>query len=226
MDSFVFDPCGFSLNGLYKDYYWTIHVTPEDSCSYASFETTIPISSSLAVSPLVSSFEKERPRDSKTFVEESRYSNFESLMEVVVSCFGATGITMTLFTGGSRDSLTCNSISNSNPSSLLSSFPSLGPKISILPTLIQPSPPSSPLLGENQLVGRKEMELGKEKEKLGSDSTSKVNQSLPLIHPTMPGFTNKDWLACQVGEWDLLYGHWVKIKEIESDFVCSESQKV
>ncbi|CAK9185944.1 unnamed protein product [Ilex paraguariensis] len=36
---FEFDPCGYSMNAIERDAISTIHVTPEDGFSYASFET-------------------------------------------------------------------------------------------------------------------------------------------------------------------------------------------
>lgn len=53
VDAHVFDPCGYSLNGLLDNQYFTIHVTPEPHCSYASFETTVPESNSADLKALV-----------------------------------------------------------------------------------------------------------------------------------------------------------------------------
>ena len=35
----AFDPCGFSMNGIHKDFYLNCHVTPQLNCSYLSLET-------------------------------------------------------------------------------------------------------------------------------------------------------------------------------------------
>jgi S-adenosylmethionine decarboxylase len=41
VDSHLFDPCGYSMNGIIEgtDRYVTIHITPEPAFSYVSFET-------------------------------------------------------------------------------------------------------------------------------------------------------------------------------------------
>lgn len=41
IDEHIFDPFGYSMNALLGPYYYTIHVTPQDVCSYASFETNL-----------------------------------------------------------------------------------------------------------------------------------------------------------------------------------------
>ncbi|KAG9092050.1 spermidine resistance protein [Ceratobasidium sp. UAMH 11750] len=51
LDSFAFEPCGYSANALVHhgagEGYYTIHVTPEEGWSYASFECNVPLQSGL-----------------------------------------------------------------------------------------------------------------------------------------------------------------------------------
>lgn len=43
IDDFVFEPFGYSVNGLLDDRYFTIHITPQEECSYISFESNIDL---------------------------------------------------------------------------------------------------------------------------------------------------------------------------------------
>lgn len=43
LDGFLFDPCGYSVNGMMGPYFFTIHITPQEAFSFASFETDVPL---------------------------------------------------------------------------------------------------------------------------------------------------------------------------------------
>jgi hypothetical protein len=61
VQDYVFAPCGWSMNGMWGDVYWTMHVTPESQCSYASLETNVPVSSySAIVARVVEAFKPKR----------------------------------------------------------------------------------------------------------------------------------------------------------------------
>lgn len=46
IDDFLFEPCGYSMNGVSKSgNYMTIHITPENEFSYVSFECNVAESS-------------------------------------------------------------------------------------------------------------------------------------------------------------------------------------
>jgi len=103
LDAYAFQPCGYSANaliklapksltnghphktangltqpGLPREGYYTIHVTPEEGWSYASFECNIPLSCSNSG-------------------QGEKFPDVKSLIERVVSIFEPGRITLTLF---------------------------------------------------------------------------------------------------------------------------------
>ncbi len=60
-DDHVFEPCGYSVNGIKGKRYVTIHVTPQDGGSYASFETNVDFGESLpeVLSQVLSRFQPQ-----------------------------------------------------------------------------------------------------------------------------------------------------------------------
>ena len=44
IDDYMYEPCGYSMNALENDAFYTVHVTPENKFSYASFETNLQAS--------------------------------------------------------------------------------------------------------------------------------------------------------------------------------------
>ncbi|KAH7057590.1 adenosylmethionine decarboxylase [Linnemannia elongata] len=94
IDSFLFTPCGYSANALLKQSsstgagagkYFTIHVTPEPVCSYASFETNIPVR--------LSSSSKTHHLSAKGTAPET----VQELIRRVVNIFQPGNLTVTIF---------------------------------------------------------------------------------------------------------------------------------
>ena len=85
VDDFIFDPCGYSGNGLMGNgSYWTIHLTPEPTSSYVSIETNLlNDETARTFSDLVDLFRPDHvavqvhrtaPRDAATAAEDNRAS--------------------------------------------------------------------------------------------------------------------------------------------------------
>ncbi|KAF9134098.1 spermidine resistance protein [Mortierella sp. 14UC] len=109
IDSFLFQPCGYSCNALVKPTastteeaaaataaagkYFTIHVTPEPVCSYASFETNIPVRLSSS---------KSRRSSEKT---PSAPETVNELVQRVIDIFQPGNLTVTIFASDKKNTL-------------------------------------------------------------------------------------------------------------------------
>lgn len=83
INSYLFEPCGYSSNGLWEDRYFTFHVTPEPECSYASFESNIPVE--------------------KSHANSDEQSPVEALITRVLKIFDPSSFTVTYFTSHHKE---------------------------------------------------------------------------------------------------------------------------
>mmetsp|Transcript_11468 Transcript_11468/g.39980 ORF Transcript_11468/g.39980 Transcript_11468/m.39980 type:complete len:563 (-) Transcript_11468:240-1928(-) len=90
IQEFQFDPCGYSMNGLMFEAYFTIHITPEAEFSYASFETNIRQGSYNAlVKRVLSIFKPERFTMTMFADQQGREEMRESPFDEAVIMAGA-----------------------------------------------------------------------------------------------------------------------------------------
>jgi S-adenosylmethionine decarboxylase len=90
IDSHLFEPCGYSMNGMLENYYSTIHITPEDGFSYVSFETNIS-------ADLLDKIYKKDKKEKK--------NNYSKLIENVINLFGPNRFTISFITSNKSEKL-------------------------------------------------------------------------------------------------------------------------
>ncbi|GAA6039793.1 hypothetical protein JCM8097_004224 [Rhodosporidiobolus ruineniae] len=101
LDSFLFAPCGFSQNAVRDDRYATVHVTPEEAYSYASFECNFDFDNLGAeAAPAAAAEGDDLEMDGVAAagaVAKRRSESLPSLVEKVLAIFEPAKVSMTLF---------------------------------------------------------------------------------------------------------------------------------
>lgn len=97
LDSYAFDPCGYSANALVDggdehggEGYYTIHVTPEEGWSYASFECNVPVAPA-------SHDGGQADEQTNGKGEKEKMPDLETLIQRVVNIFQPGHVSLTLF---------------------------------------------------------------------------------------------------------------------------------
>lgn len=114
VDAFAFEPCGFSANAVVRqayagshaseEGYWTVHVTPEEGSSYASFETNVRVESLSSQRDSGSSAFGTTTMGSvptKHISKEQDVRDLQSLITRVVGIFQPGKLSVTLFDSSS-----------------------------------------------------------------------------------------------------------------------------
>lgn len=115
LDSFAFEPCGYSANALVDSVsgdegYYTIHVTPEEGWSYASFECNVPVHPTRG----------EGVGSHKNNSLESM-PDLETLIQRVVNIFQPGHLALTLFVSSNTNSHNSMHFANSKEEERLDS---------------------------------------------------------------------------------------------------------
>ena len=84
IDDWAFDPYGYSLNAIRDDYYYTIHLSPEENGSYVSLETN---DSTLEGQNIISHFcERLKPKSFDVISFNWQESYHSEIYQLVDSC--------------------------------------------------------------------------------------------------------------------------------------------
>ena len=90
-DSHLFSPDGYSINGIFADKYYTVHVTPHSDWSYASFETNVlETDYSEIIKQVVSIFKPEKFSLLLTTSMDEKYLDGYSTLANVISEYNVT----------------------------------------------------------------------------------------------------------------------------------------
>lgn len=108
LDSYAFEPCGYSANALVDsgadsgedEGYYTIHVTPEEGWSYASFESNVPIHLARPHHDIEVVGQPDDVVLAKR--KKDRMPDLETVIQRVVNIFQPGHISLTLFISSSE----------------------------------------------------------------------------------------------------------------------------